>query len=166
MLLVVVAMPTGVDAPAKAVAATGLPPADVSRRLTGVLPRVLLADSDEERLAEAGRALEAAGFAVVICDPATAPGDDDRVVARSLAFRGGVLVAHDGTGAEYEFPASAISLIQRGFRAVTHTERDVVTETKLAVGPMLVGIPWVKRKEVVQVRTREERDAFAVVHRD
>jgi hypothetical protein len=166
MLLIVVGTPAGVDAQAKAVAATGLPPADVSRRLAGVLPRVLLADSDEERLAEAGRGLEAAGFAVVICDPATAPNDGDRVVARRLSLQAGVLLVEDGAGVSYEIAASSISLIQRGFRAVTHTETDVVRETKLAVAPLLVGIPWLKRKESVRVRTQEERDAFAVIHRN
>jgi hypothetical protein len=166
MLLVVVSMPSGADALRKAAAATALVPADVSRRLAGVLPRVLLADSNGERLAEAARKLEDAGFRVVTCDPASAPDDRARVVARRLSFEASALVAHDSAGAEHELPAASIDLIQRGLRSVTHTEKDVTHELKVAVAPMLLlGIPWVQRKQVVRERKHEERDAFVVVHR-
>jgi hypothetical protein len=166
MLLVVVSMPTGVDAPKKAVAATGLAPADVSRRLAGVLPRVLLADSNGERLAEAARQLEDAGFRVITCDPASAPDDRTRVVARRLSFEATGLVAHDAAGDVHALPAASISFIQRGHRSVTHTEQEVVRETKVAFAPLLLfGIPWVRRKQEVRLRTREARDAFVAVHR-
>jgi len=167
MLLVVVGMPSGVDALDRAASATSLARADVSHRLAGTLPRVLLADTDRERVAEAARALEAAGFAAVTCDPATVPDDGERVVARRLAFQSHMLVAYDGAGTPHECPASSISLIQRGVRAVTHTQKDVVREWKPAVAAtLLTGLPWVKSKQVVRTRTQEEREAFALVHRD
>ena len=167
MLLVVVGMPPGVDALARAASATSLARADVAHRLAGTLPRVLLANADGERVAEAARALEAAGFAAVTCDPATVPGDGERVVARRLAFAGRTLVAHDAAGTAHELPPASISLIQRGFRAVTHTQKDVIREWSPAVAAtLLTGVPVIRPKETVRTRTREERDAFALVHRN
>src|SRR5947207_1621074 len=102
MLLVVVSVPTSLTALQKAVSATSLALADVSRRLAGVLPRVLLADASEERLAAVARQLEEAGFRLVICDPAVAPDDRARVVVRQLSFGQNGLVARDGAGEAHE----------------------------------------------------------------
>src|SRR3954464_9368700 len=153
MLLVVVSLPASVDALQKAVSATSLALADVSRRLAGVLPRVLLAHASEERLAAVARQLEQAGFRVVVCDPAVASDDRARVVVRQLAFGPSGLVAHDGAPQPPGLPAASIDLIQRGFRAVTHTEKDVVRETKLAIVPLLVGLPLIETKVVTRDRT-------------
>src|SRR4051812_12366959 len=100
MLLVVLRVPESPGAMAQAARALGLAPADVQRKLAGVLPRVILADVDLDRVAAAASGLEAAGFLVATLDPVGVPGDSERVVARRLVFGQTDLRVFEGVGIE------------------------------------------------------------------
>ena len=167
LILAVAKAPTDPQALATAAAATGLALADVRRRLAGTLPRILLADTDDDRIATVAAVLEAAGFGVLTCDPTQVPRDDDRVVARTLEFRPGALVATDGAGRAHECPAAAIDLLQRGVRIETTSETTKTSERKLALGRAVLsgGLVLTKKVEKTQTRVHESRESFVLVQR-
>src|SRR5262245_47005611 len=88
MLIAVVRVSGRPDAAAQGAKVMGLAPADFNRRVVGTLPRVLALGLAEDEAREAAAKLEGLGFQVVICDPALAPGDRERVVARRMQFAG------------------------------------------------------------------------------
>jgi hypothetical protein len=169
MLLIVVRTPSKPDAVSIAASAAGLPLAEARLRLTGVLPRVLVADRDEGKLAAIGQALATAGFATAVVDPRAAPGDEDRIVARSLAFGSGELVVVEGVGVEtrHTLSASAFELIQRGTR-VTRSEKTTTTShRKLDLGRAVMtgGLIMTKKVEKSSTQASEVREPFVVIHR-
>lgn len=158
MLLAVARIPPGAGAMARAAAATGLPLGEVSWRLKGPLPRVLLTDADAERIAAAARELEQAGFVAVSCDPSRVQTDRDRVVPRALDFSPQSLVATDAREVRHECPAAAILFVQRGARAGGQLVRDVRIVRQ---GPRERAVAFETIRE-----TTDNPERFLLVHRD
>jgi hypothetical protein len=146
---------------------TGLSPADVRTRLAGSLPRVLHIEPEGERAREVAAELERVGFAVLVCDPRAAPGDDERLQARGLSLSGGVLTVIDGTGGEEEVPLPSLALIQRGARTTTLTEVTKKMERRLDVTRALLtgGLMLTKKVENKATRTTTSRESFLLLHR-
>ncbi|MEO8213697.1 MAG: hypothetical protein ABI560_10920 [Myxococcales bacterium] len=169
MLLVVARTPPASQSQAfiEAARLTGLSPADVRTRLAGPLPRVLHIEPDGDRARELAAELEGAGFAVLVCEPRAAPGDDERLQARGLRLAGGILTVIDGAGGEEELPLSALSLIQRGTRTTTSTEVTKKTERRLDVTRALLtgGLMLTKKVEKKTTRTTTARESFLLLHR-
>src|SRR5262245_22053454 len=134
MFLAVMRVPSQPQALAEAARVTGLAPADVSRRLTGTLPRVLMVHADAAKIATAAGALEALGFAVASFDPAAAPADDDRVVARQVQIATGTLIVTDQRGAVHDCAGRAIWLIQRGVRVTSEERKVTESNRKFSLG--------------------------------
>lgn len=150
---------------------------DVRQRLAGMLPRILLADTDGERLADACGALVAHGFIAAVIDPARVPGDGQRIVARSLVLPAAtpdvpanhvVAIAGVGNETRHEVPLAAITLLQRGARTVVETETTETTQRKLAPGRALLSGGLVMRKKVTTTSTQTHLDhqPFLLLHRD
>ena len=169
MLLAVARLPQVPDALDRAAAACGLARADVQRRLAGVLPRILMTSVDREVIHGAEAALGAAGFLAFAFDPGTAPGDDERVVARALEFLPGELVVVEGVGAaaRHRLPAAAISFLQRGARISTTSETTSTRERKLSLSSAVLtgGLKVTKKVERTITETTESRERFLLVHR-
>ena len=176
MLLAILHIPADPAALQHAAAAADMHVVDVRQRLAGVLPRILLADTDGERLADACQALEAHGFLAAVIDPARIPGDEQRIVARRLALPPDAdapadhLVAIAGVGNEtrHEIPLATITLVQRGARTVVETETSETTQRKLAPGRALLTGGLVMRKKVKTrtTQTRHDHQPFLLLHRD
>lgn len=173
MFLAVFQIPAGPAALQDAAAVAGMHVVDVRRRLVGMLPRVLLADVDGERLAGACQALEARGFTAAVVDPASVPGDGQRIVARGLVLPPDApadrFLVIEGSGSEtrHEVPIAAVTLLQRGARAEVETETVQTTERKLAPGRALLTGGLVMRKKVAKTttQTRESHEPFLLLHR-
>lgn len=168
MLLAVLRLPARPDAIHEAARLSGMAVPDVSRRLTGALPRVLLSDASGERVTALAGAFEEAGFAVLSCDPAAVPGDDDRVVARRLELHPGeALVAFDSTGAEHRCPLGAARLIQRGTRNNVTTEMVTEKKKQLALGKAVLtgGLAISKTVETRTMKITESSERFLLLHR-
>jgi hypothetical protein len=167
MLIVVTRLPAGADALAEAARITGLARVDVGNRLTGLLPRVLCAEPDAERAGAIAAALEARGFSALACDPAAAPGDDERVVAHALELGPAGLVAVDGGGQRETCPAEAIALVQRGARSATKRATSTTSTRRLDLGRALLtgGLSLTKRVERTETTTETTFDPFLLVHR-
>jgi hypothetical protein len=172
VLLAVTALPAPVaqlDGAAlrQAAAAIGLAAADVRMRLSGLLPRVLLSDREGDELAEAAAALNRLGFATIICDPALAPTDDERIVGRRVEITGERLRVWDGADACHECQRADVALIQRGVRATV--ERRTVTTTQSRLDPARAilsgGLILTKKTTQSQTLTNETRDAFLLIQR-
>lgn len=169
MLLIVVSAPSKPDAASIAASAAGIPLAEARLRLTGVLPRVLAADRDEAKLAASAQALTAAGFVAAVVDPRAAPGDQDRIIARSLAFGPGELTVSEGVGTEtrHVLAATAFELIQRGVRVLRSERTTTTSQRKLSLGRAMLtgGIVMTKKVEKSSTQTTETREPFIVIHR-
>jgi len=170
MLLAVTRLPSSSDSFQKAAVITGLSAADVQRRCAGTLPRVLLLDADEGRLANLRSQLQTLGFSVLLVDPAQVPGDDQRIVARSLELDASGLVVIEGTGSEsrHVVPASSIELLQRGLRAASQVKTTTTTERKFAAGRAILtgGLALTKKVQTTTTTREENREPFVVVHRN
>jgi hypothetical protein len=148
--------------------ATGLSPADVRLRLSGPLPRVLAVESDAERARAMSAALEVLGFVTVVCDPRAAPGDDDRLVARTLDFGpGGLTVGNDLVGDE-QLSATSLALIQKGVRIATTTEVSKKSERRIDLTRAVLtgGLILTKKVETQSTKTTTSQDRFVLLHRN
>lgn len=164
MLVAIARIPEGAEARVQAAKATGLPLADLNRRLAGILPRVLFPGGAEPAVIEA---LEQLGFGVLALDPAVVAGDDERVLARRIEFAGGVLLATDGKGSVHRCAPADITLLQRGMRTATSAETVTTSERKLSVGRAVLsgGLLLTKKVEKTSVKTTETAEPFLLVQR-
>jgi hypothetical protein len=155
------------DAMKSVAAAAGLAAADVRMRLSGVLPRVLLSEREADNLDGAAAALGRLGFATVICDPAAAPTDDDRIIGRRVAVDGEVLQIWDGADTCHELPRPAIALVQRGLRTSTETTTTTTTQRKFDAGRALLsgGLMLTRKATQTTTQTTETRELFLLIQR-
>ena len=169
MLLVVVHRPTLDDAAvARVAAATGLAMADVRSRLVGPTPRVLVVSQAAEPLHAMAAALVPLGLRTLVCDPACAPTDEDRLVPRSLAFHPEALVASDMTDTPHVCPWSAIGLIQHGMRSRVHVRVMKHKEARFSLTRTLLsgGMATHRTVEVEQKLPRHDIERFILLHRN
>jgi hypothetical protein len=167
LILAVAHLPPGPDALATVSAACGLPVSDVRLRLTGTLPRVLLSDSDTDRVRELAAALEKAGVPALCCDPDAVTTDKDRIVARHLELSGDGLVVVDRRSERHQLSAGAVALLQRGFRTSTTRENVTTKERKLSLGRAVLsgGLLASKSVSTTSTRTVEASEAFLLIQR-
>jgi hypothetical protein len=165
MFVAVAKIPPGPAAVQQAAAITGLAAADVSRSLTGLLPRVLVrATAEGARIAGA---LEAAGFAAFAAEESAVPTDSQRVLARNLELSAEGLVAVTGGGQRHECPGAAIGAFLRGNRIVETSELIKTVTRKLDLGKALLtsGLAVTKKVETVSERTTSTKEPFVLVQR-
>lgn len=169
MLLAIFQIPADSTAFAHVAAAADMHIADVRHRLAGTLPRILLADTDGERVAAAATALATRGFSVAAIDPAGIPRDGQCIMARRLELGTDELGVIEGVGAEirHVVPVSAILLVQRGRRVDVETETTETKERKLSAGRALAsgGLLVHKTVKKTTTRTTEDHQSFARVQR-
>jgi hypothetical protein len=168
MLLIALRVPTTANAAAAAAQAMGLVLADVTRRLAGPLPRIMMVDSDPDRVEAARARLDALGFITAACAPEAVPSDEDRLVARRMTFEGSGFVAYDGQGNRHPCPKDAISLFQRGVRISTAEAITKETTKKFDVGRAIMsgGLLLTKKSTTTSTKVTETREAFLIVHRN
>jgi hypothetical protein len=170
MLLVVIRVPPSNDAVSRAAQVTGLAPADVQRRLAGILPRVLSVDANADNLRQTGNKLTSLGFVTAVVDTAEVVGDHQRIVARSLSFGAGEIVVSQGTGSEtrHGLPLSAIALLQRAVRTSSESKTTTTTERKFAVGRALAtgGLAMTKKVDKTVTQTQQSREPFVLLQRN
>jgi hypothetical protein len=164
MLVAIASIPERADARALAAKATGLPLADLNRRLAGVLPRVLFPGGAEPAVVEA---LQEAGFGVFTCDPALVTADDERVLARKVEFAHGAFLATDGRGQVHRCAPGEIALLQRGMRVAVTSEKVTTSERKLDVGRAVLsgGLLLTRKVDKTSVKTTESAEPFLLVQR-
>ncbi len=168
MLIVVAKAPQDPVVLKKAAALTGMVLADLSRRLMGVMPRVLLPAAPVERADGLVSGLEALGFVAFACDPVAIPCDADRLVVRGIEVRTDGVTLVDGQGQGHDCPKAALALIQRGVRLSTTSEKVVTNERKLDVGKAVLsgGLMLTSKVKKETVHTQENREAFLLVARN
>jgi hypothetical protein len=166
-LVVVLRASPGHGATESAARALGVAPAELALRLRGILPRVVLATNDEVRAAATVETLEGLGFAAMTCDPAAAPGDAERVVARKVELGPQQLVVWDGAGDRHVCPGGAMAVVLRGVRTHTTVEKVTTSETRFAPGRAVLsgGLLLTKTTQKTEVHTRDAREPFVMVHR-
>jgi len=167
VLVVVFRQSAAPEAAARAARALGMPPAEMAMKLRGVLPRVVLADGDDARVTAAAEALEELGFAAVACDPAAAPGDAERVVARKVEVGREGLVVWDGGGEEQVCPGRAVALVVRGIRTRATVEKVTTSERRFSPERAVLsgGLLLTKTTKKTEVKRREEAEPFLLIHR-
>jgi hypothetical protein len=138
VLLAIARIPDGIEARTAAAAATGLALADLNRRLTGTLPRVLLAAVPADRGQELTEALAGIGFGVLTFDVAAVPTDEDRVVARRVELAPDTLIVADSKGQSHRCSGRAIALLQRGIRVTRTEQTTTTTERQLSLSKALL----------------------------
>jgi hypothetical protein len=149
-----------------AAAAAGLLRAELDRKLTGVLPRVLLPAVAGEQAGRLQQRLTDLGFGVIPCDPQAVPGDGERVIARKLAFEPGALVVSDGTGQMHRCPRAAIETVQRGTRVTRAGGKVTKEERRFSLGRTLLSQGLVTSKKVTRTTvTPDTSEAFLLVVR-
>jgi hypothetical protein len=155
------------DALKLAATVTGLSLSDVKLRLTGNLPRVLLTDGDIDRVQVMSAELEKNGFITLVCDPADAPGDEDRVVARHLELSPTSFEVIERTLARHSILGADIALLQRGFRSSATRETVTSSERKLSLGRAALsgGLLLTKQVQKTSTQVGETREAFLLVQR-
>ena len=168
MLLVIANAPKDPLAQTRAAQLAALPPADFSRRLVGTLPRILLPAVPVDRIGSLVDEFEALGFAAFSCDPAAAPGDDDRLLVRGFEIETGALAFLDGQGNRHACVAGAVSLIQRGVRATTTSETVTTNERRLDMGKAVLtgGLMLTSKVQKKSVRSEETREPFLLLQRN
>jgi hypothetical protein len=168
LLLVIANAPKDLAARTRAAQLAGLPPADFSRRLAGTLPRVLLAAAPADQVGVLVDGFESLGFAAFACDPTTAPGDEDRLLVRSIDVKPDALAFLDGKGEAHPCLGTAVSLIQRGLRVITTSETVNTTERRLDIGKAVLsgGLLLTSKIQKQSVRTEETREAFLLLQRN
>jgi hypothetical protein len=167
VLLAIARIPDDGDARTRAAAAVGLALADLNRRLAGTLPRVLLAAVPADRGQQLAQALEDLGFAVLTCDVAAVPTDEDRVVARRVELAPDTLIVADSKGQTYRCPGRAIGLLQRGVRVTRSERRVTTTERQLSLSKALLtgGMMLTKKVERTAHDAVETAEPFVLVGR-
>jgi hypothetical protein len=167
LLLAIAAIPSRADALAQVASTTGISLSDVKLRLAGILPRVLLSHTDAEHVRTLAAELEQHGFVTLACDPAEAPGDKERIVARRLELSPDGFVAIERTQARHPVAADAIALLQRGWRSTTTTGTVTTTERKVALGRAVLsgGLLLTKQVQKSSTQVSESREAFLLVQR-
>jgi hypothetical protein len=168
MLLVIASAPKDPSAQTQGARLAGLPPADFSRRLAGTLPRVLLSAAPVDQIGTLVNGFEALGFAAFSCDPAAAPGDDDRLLVRGIEMEAGALVFLDGHDNRHPCDAAAVSLIQRGVRVTTSSETVTTNERRLDMGKAILtgGLMLTSKVQKKSVKTEETRQPFLLLQRN
>ena len=168
MLIAVVRAPADGEARAAAARVTGLALADVNRRLAGVLPRVLTAAADPDQAQAMASALELAGFAPVVFDPALVPDDEQRLLPRQLRVESAGLVAVDDRGIEHPCPAAAIDLAQRGIRSTRSSMKVKTTERRLDIGRAVLsgGLMLTRKVDKTTVKTTGGDEGFVLIQRN
>jgi hypothetical protein len=163
MFVAVARIPSDPAAHRRAAEITGLAMADVSRLLAGTLPRVLVRATEEGgRIVDA---LEQDGFVAFTGEASSILREKDRVVARNLELRPGMLAAVDGRGRWHECPFPSITAFLPGVRAVETAEIVRTTERKLALGKALLtgGLAVTKKVETVSERTTSAKESFILI---
>ena len=167
VLVVVFRVNAAPGAIARAADALGLPPAEMQVKLWGILPRVVLATNDASRAAATVETLEELGFAAMACDPAAAPSDAERVVARKVELGPKQIVVWDGGGEQHVCPGGALALVVRGVR--THTTVKTVTTSERRFAPVRAvlssGLLLTKTTKKTEVETRDAQEPFLMIHR-
>jgi hypothetical protein len=168
MLIVVAKASQGSAVQKKAADMSGMVLADFSRRLMGIMPRVLLPAAPAERVDEIVSGLESLGFVAFACDPSAVPSDDDRLVVRGMEVRADGVTFFDGQGQGHVCPKGALAVIQRGVRVNTSSEKVETTERKLDVGKAVLsgGLMLTSKVKKESVRTQESREGFLLVARN
>jgi len=167
LLLAIAAIPPRVDALSLVASSTGISLSDVKLRLTGTLPRVLLSHTDAQHVQTLAAELEKHGLVTIVCDPAEAPGDRDRIVARQLELSSDGFVAIDRTLTRHPVAGDAVALLQRGWRLTATTGTVTTTERKVALGRAVLsgGLLLTKKVQKSSVQVSESREAFLLVER-
>jgi hypothetical protein len=160
MLLAITRLADRADAMAVVASLTGLALADVTLRLTGELPRVLLTGADGARMQSLVGALTTAGFGALVCDLKEVSSDRERVVPRTLELSPGGLRAVERSQVAHDCPLTAIGLFQRGIRTMFET-RDEERRPKPRVGLGGGLASW----SPSGATRYESREAFIVIHR-
>jgi hypothetical protein len=166
MLIAIARAPVTPDALAGAARLAGITTNDVTRRLTGLLPRVLLPAVPAEQAENIRQGLETLGFVALACDAAAVPTDDDRIVARSVEFRDREVVFGDGRN-QYPCPAQALALIQRGMRSSMVAEKVHTAERRFDLGKAVLtgGLAMTSTARSTEHRQREHREAMLLLQR-
>jgi len=140
---------------------------DVKLRLTGTLPRVLLSDTNAEHVRDLAAELDRNGFVTLVCDPADAARDEDRIVARQLELSSSGFVVIERTLARHPVSGDAITLLQRGWRSSTTRETVATSERKISLGRVVLtgGLLVSKKVRKSSVQVSESREAFLLVQR-
>jgi hypothetical protein len=167
MLLAIASIPEAAEARPRAAAAAGLALADLSRRLAGTLPRVLLASVPEDRGRALALTLEGLGFGILTCDVAAVPSDEDRIVARRIELAPDTLIVTDARGQAHRCPGRAIGLLQRGMRVTRSENRVKTTERRLSIGKALLtgGLVLTEKVEKTTVNAVETGEPFLLLGR-
>lgn len=169
MLLVVLqAPPLTVALMSDIASVTGLSAADVRTRMAGVAPWVLVVSANADPLAEAQNALSKLQVRAMVCDPAVAPSDADRVIVRSLAIGPSYIKATDGAGQEHTCALQNVAMIQRGTRSSTSVQTTKTTERKFSAGRALLtgGLSLTKKEVIEQTKKTETNERFVLVARN
>jgi hypothetical protein len=167
MILAVAAIPESADARLLAAKVTGLVLADLNRKLAGILPRVLFTGLDAASAPAMIQGLEALGFVVMTLEATAVTTDRERAVARRIEFANGSVIVADREGRTHACPPSSISLLQRGTRTSTTSEKVTTSERKVDVGRALMsgGLLLTKTTEKTSIKTTQNAEAFLLVQR-
>jgi len=168
MILAVAAVPESADARLLATKVTGLVLADLNRKLAGILPRVLFTGLGAASAPAMVQGLEALGFVVLTLEGGAAPSDRERVLARRIEFSSGSVCVTDREGRTHACPPSSISLLQRGTRTSTTSEKVTTSERKLDVGRAVLsgGLMLTKTTEKTSIKTTQNAEPFLLIQRN
>jgi hypothetical protein len=146
---------------------TGLALADLNRKLAGILPRVLFTGLSAAGAHALIQGLQALGFVLLTFEPSAVPSDRERVIARRIEFAQGSFLAVDAQGRTHSCLPSSISLLQRGARTSTTSEKVTTTERQLDVGRAVIsgGLLLTKKTEKTSLKTTQSAEAFLLVQR-
>lgn len=167
MLIAIARAPVTPEALAGAARLAGLATADLTRRLAGLLPRVLVPAVPSEQAENIRQGLESLGFVAIACDAAVVPTDEDRIVARALEFRDQEIAFSDGKN-QFVCPAKALALIQRGMRSSQITENVHTAERRFDFGKAVLtgGLAMTTTKRSTEQRQREQREGMLLLQRN
>lgn len=167
MLLAVARLPDRPDAAAEAAQLAGLARADASLRLAGLLPRVLLADADTNRVSALAGELGRRGFVAFAFELSAVPPDGGRTVVRTLENGPEGLIAVDRLGGRHPLDAGTVELVQRGHRGGVVVEKTEETHRQFSAGRAIAtgGLVLTKKVTTTNTETKSNRENFLVVHR-
>jgi len=168
MILAVAAVPASADARLLAAKVTGLVLADLNRKLAGILPRVLFTGLGAASAPDTIQGLQSLGFVVLTLEAGSAPTDRERVIARRIEFANGSVCITDREGRTHACAPSSISLLQRGTRTSTTSEKVTTSERKIDVGRAVMtgGLMLTKTTEKTSIKTTQNAEAFLLVQRN
>ena len=126
------------------------------------LPFARLPDAEAEALAQR---LRAKGWTIGTC-PLPPPGDESRLVARTVEFLPGEVRFSPRSGEAIVFRDADISVLLRGLRSATDTSSHTVKERKLALGSALLtgGLKLTKTTQREVKSVTESVEHFLFVH--